>query len=290
MKRAAILLFAVILLCIIGWLIYKSDFFAQKNENELILFGNIDVRQVDVGFRVFGRLEKMIYEEGDEVSPGELLAILDKQPFEEQVLQGQAHVESLRVLFNNAKLLYERRLDLKDSGAVSQEDFDDSLAQKNQAEANLEEAIAALAYLMTNLGDTQVYCPSQGSVLTRVREPGSVVKAGDPVYMISIASPVWVRAYVNEPNLGRIFPGMLAEVFTDTTRNHPYRGHIGFISPVAEFTPKTVETTQLRTDLVYRLRVIVDNPDRNLRQGMPVTVKLNLHETQDREHTLQPLP
>jgi HlyD family secretion protein len=81
-----------------------------------------------------------------------------------------------------------------------------------------------------------------------------------------------VRAYVDEPDLGRVHPGMIATVATDTGNAKTYRGRVGFISPVAEFTPKSVETPELRTDLVYRLRVIVDEPDDGLRQGMPVTV------------------
>ena len=88
----------------------------------------------------------------------------------------------------------------------------------------------------------------------------------------------WLAAFVSERDLGRIYPGMPAEVHTDTPGGKIYKGQIGFISPVAEFTPKTVETTQLRTDLVYRLRIIVENPDRFLKQGMPVTVKLPLQQ------------
>jgi HlyD family secretion protein len=119
-----------------------------------------------------------------------------------------------------------------------------------------------------------VYAPSEGIILTRVREPGSVVREGDPVYTLSIVSPVWIRAFIPEPLLGVVYPNMQAEVFTNTENGPTYKGHVGFISPVAEFTPKTVETTELRTDLVYRLRIIADNPDQGLRQGMPVTVKL----------------
>ena len=89
---------------------------------------------------------------------------------------------------------------------------------------------------------------------------------------------MWIRAFVSEEGLGLIYPGMPAEIYTDSRKDYAYQGHIGFISPVAEFTPKTVETTQLRTDLVYRLRIIVDNPDWGLRQGMPVTIKLSLRD------------
>jgi HlyD family secretion protein len=85
-----------------------------------------------------------------------------------------------------------------------------------------------------------------------------------------------VRAYISEPNLGKIYPGMEVEVTNDTDPDRPYRGQIGFISPVAEFTPKSVETPELRTDLVYRLRVIIEQADAALRQGMPVTVRIPL--------------
>jgi HlyD family secretion protein len=83
-----------------------------------------------------------------------------------------------------------------------------------------------------------------------------------------------VRAYVNEPDLGHIHPGMKVEVYTDSRPSQPYQGQIGYTSPRAEFTPKNVETTELRTSLIYRVRVIVENPDEGLRQGMPVTVKV----------------
>jgi HlyD family secretion protein len=79
---------------------------------------------------------------------------------------------------------------------------------------------------------------------------------------------------VPEPELGLIHPGQPALVVTDSRPDRPYEGQIGFISPVAEFTPKSVETPELRTDLVYRLRVVVDDPDPGLRQGMPVTVRI----------------
>jgi HlyD family secretion protein len=111
-------------------------------------------------------------------------------------------------------------------------------------------------------------------ILSRVREPGAIVGPQDVVTVLSLTRPVWVRAYVGEPQLGRLHPGMEVTVHTDSAPGHPYRGRVGFISPVAEFTPKSVETPDLRTDLVYRLRVIVEQPDDGLRQGMPVTVRV----------------
>ncbi len=204
------------------------------------------------------------------------MAYLDQQPYEDQVRQAAAHVESIQTSLENAERLLNRRKELLGTGGISQEDYDDAISALKVYHANLKEAQAALGVNQTNLKDTKLYAPANGTILTRIREPGTVVREADPIYTLSLISPIWVRAYVSEVYLGDIYPGMPAEVYTDTPGGHVYKGHIGFISPVAEFTPKTVETTQLRTDLVYRLRIIADNPDQGLRQGMPVTVKLSL--------------
>jgi HlyD family secretion protein len=127
------------------------------------------------------------------------------------------------------------------------------------------------------LADTKLAAPADGIILSRVREPGAILGPSDVVYVLSLTQPVWIRAYIAEPQLGRIHPGMAVTVASDTPPHHAYHAHVGFISPVAEFTPKSVETAELRTDLVYRLRLIVDDADPALRQGMPVTVSVPLN-------------
>ena len=127
------------------------------------------------------------------------------------------------------------------------------------------------AEAMTQLADAQLFAPSKGVILTRAREPGSIVGVGAPVYTLSLTETVYVRAYVDEPNLGLLAPGTRVLVNTDSS-DKVYLGQVGFIAPRAEFTPKTVETPSLRTDLVFRLRIVISNADDGLRQGMPVTV------------------
>lgn len=144
-----------------------------------------------------------------------------------------------------------------------------------EARAQLRADEAELALAQHRLDYTELHAKDRGVVKTRIVEPGAVVLAPAPVYTIALSDPVWVRTYVSEPDLGRIHPGMTAEVLTDSAPDKVYEGWLGFISPVAEFTPKTVETREVRTSLVYRLRVYVKNPDNGLRQGMPVTVRLN---------------
>lgn len=138
------------------------------------------------------------------------------------------------------------------------------------AKAQLEAEKAALIQAERRLADAELIAPSVGTVLTRVREPGAIVGAGETVYAVTIVSPVWVRTYVSEPDLGRLRPGMKVKVVTDGGK--AYSGQVGFISPVAEFTPKTVETKELRTSLVYRIRIVIEGETEGLLQGMPVTV------------------
>ena len=250
----------------------------QRPTDSLTLYGNVDVRQVNLGFRADGRVITMPFEEGDLVLKGALMGYIDKQPYLDEVRQAEANVEAVQLSLVNAERILKRREEVVGLGAVSDEDYQNALSSRDVYQANLKQAQAALGVAVTNLADTELFCPNDGTILTRIREPGTIVRQADPIYTLSLLSPVWVRAYVAEPALGLIYPGMPAEVFTDTKGGPVYKGQIGFISPVAEFTPKTVETTQLRTDLVYRLRVVIDNPDWGLRQGMPVTVKLLARE------------
>ena len=301
----------------------------QQNHDLLVLYGNVDIRQVDLGFRVSGRLEKMLFEEGDQVKKGDLLAVLDRGPYEadlaaakaqlgqeeanflklkhgsrpQKIEEAKALVREREATLTNAENLFARETEQIKVGASSQQAYDNALAQKLETEAQLKSAKESLSLAVEgfrkediqagkaamevakaqlesakiNLKDTQIFSPSEGIILTRVREPGAIISPQSIIYTVTLHKPVWIRAYVSEPNLGRIKPGQEALVYTDSNPDKPFKGNIGFISPQAEFTPKTVETPELRTDLVYRLRLYVDDPRGKLRQGMPVTVKLDAY-------------
>lgn len=276
--RKRILVIAVLAIVVglaaLGYFYFR----AHEEQDELILFGNVDVRQVDIGFRVPGIVEKLLFEEGDYVKGGQLMTELNKTPYDSQIKQAEANALSVKASLENAEILVRRRQQLVGDGGVSQEDLDNAITSRNTYQANLAAAEANLAVAKDNLTYTQACAPTDGVILTRIREPGTVVNAADPVYTLSVSSPVWIRAFVTEVNLGQVHFGMPAEIHIDTPHAPVYTGKIGFISPVSEFTPKTVESTQLRTDLVYRLRIYVDNPDQILKQGMPVTVKLRLQK------------
>lgn len=301
---------------------------AGTDGGPLRLYGNVDIREVNLAFRQPGRIAEMMFDEGDTITRGMRMAVLDDQPYRDALASAEASVrvaqaelsklrsglrpqeitqaqEALRhaeAFALNAELDYQRQSGLLASGASSRQIFDAARATRDQAVAGVESAEAALSLAMegfrtediaaaeahlsaaqaaraqaaTALSDTGLLAPSSGTVIARVREPGSMVASHDTVYSLSLDKPVYVRAYVGEPDLGRIAPGTAVRVTSDSS-DKVYRGKVGFISPRAEFTPKTVETTDLRTDLVYCLRIVIDgdDSDQGLRQGMPVTIEVD---------------
>ncbi len=276
MKRNIFIIGLVGILTLVIIMLINFIYRKQDNPYELTLYGNVDVRQVDIGFRVAGQVTELMFEEGDRVEQGSLMTTLDKTPYDSQLREAIANLEAVKVNLENAEVLLRRREELIGVGGVSQEDLDNARTNRDQLIANLTQTQAAVQVARDKMKYTEAFAPTDGVILTRIREPGTVVNPADPVYTLSVSSPVWIRAFVDEPNLGQVYYGMPAEVYTDIEGGAVYTGTVGFISPVAEFTPKTVETTQLRTDLVYRIRIYADNPDRGLVQGMPVTVKLKL--------------
>jgi len=297
----------------------------------LTLYGNVDIRQVQLGFRVAGRIVEMLVDEGDRVTAGAVLARLDAGPQRDaaqaaeaavaarsatrdkvvagprpgEIALAEAQLREQEANLDAANRAFDRAKGLLPSGSGTEAAFDQANAARNAArarvaamteqlrllqegsraedvaaaQADLAAAEATLATARTALGDTELKAPAEGIVLSRVREPGAMAAMGEAVYVLSLERPVWVRAYVSEPDLGQLHPGMAVSLTTDSRPDTPYAGQVGFISPVAEFTPKSVETPDLRSDLVYRLRIVVTNPDAGLRQGMPVTV--HLRETRD---------
>lgn len=132
--------------------------------------------------------------------------------------------------------------------------------------------------------------PAAGVIQNRILEPGEMASASRPVVTLALTDPKWVRAYVPEPYLGRINLGMKARILSDSFPDQTFDGWIGFISPVAEFTPKTVETEDLRTKLVYEVRVFVHDSKDKLRLGMPTTVIVDRTASTDKSQEMDVFP
>jgi len=288
------------------------------------LYGNVEIRQVDLSFNAEGAVIAMAKREGDRVHAGEVIAELDPATYQsatalaearrdaekaqldkllagtrpEDIDQARANLAVAQASRTDAETTFARQKDLAARNVSSQQQLDDARmaldsarAKVAQTQAALTEAVngpriqdidAARATLRadeatvdlahTQLARVHLIAPTDGTIMTRVIEPGTVVLPASAVYSMAIDSEVWVRAFAPEPLLARVASGTEVSLTTDSGKS--YRGRIGYVSPVAEFTPKTVETPELRTQLVYRLRIRVADPDAGVRQGMPVTIQL----------------
>jgi HlyD family secretion protein len=306
------------------WLAHR-----QSPSQQIVLYGNVDLREVDLAFNDSQRIASVLVQEGDHVRKGEVLARLETSRLQPQLEQAEARAAAQRAVVQRlrhgsrpqeiaqarANLMLAqaearqarenyRRIEALFGGssgrAVSRQSVDDAEAQADvadarvivsrqalqlallgprkedlaQAEAMLAGDQAQVALLRQELADAQLRAPLDAVVRSRIAEPGDMASPQKTAFTLAITNPKWVRAYVSETDLGRVRPGMPATVAVDSFPGKRFHGWVGFISPVAEFTPKTVETPQLRSSLVYEIRVFVKDPGDMLRLGMPATVYL----------------
>jgi HlyD family secretion protein len=326
--RLALVLAGLVGLGLAAWWWFASH---RHTRHELQLYGNVDLRQVDLPFNGSERIAEVLVQEGDHVKRGQVLARLDTARLlpqvakaeadlaaqqqaakrlhrgnrPEEIDQARANVEAARADAVNARAQYARLRALSDSSdgrALSREDMDSAKATLDAAEAKLivsQKALllelagprredvaqgdaqlqaeqAGLALLREQLKDAELLAPLDAVVRSRIVEPGEMASPQKPAFTLAITDPKWVRAYVAETELGLVREGLKAAVTVDAFPGRSFAGWVGFISPVAEFTPKSVETTELRSSLVYEIRVFVQDPADELRLGSPATVHLNI--------------
>ncbi len=329
MKKSFLPIGLLVLAAAVGlawWLAHR-----HPASRQIVLYGNVDLREVDLAFNDSQRIVKVLVQEGDRVRKGQALALLDTGRLTPQLDQAQAQAASqaavVQRLHNGSRpqeiaqaranvalaqadarqardnYLRVREVFRSSGGrAVSRQDLDNAQAQWDvaeakvavnrkalelavigprkediaQAQAMLEADRANVALLQQELADATLRAPLDAVVRSRIAEPGDMASPQKTAFTLAITDPKWVRAYVSETQLGLVRSGMAASVQVDSFPDRRFAGWVGFVSPVAEFTPKTVETPDLRSSLVYEVRVFVKDPDDDLRLGMPATVYLPL--------------
>jgi HlyD family secretion protein len=306
----------------------------HRPASELTLYGDVDLRQVDLAFNGTERVAAVLASEGDKVRRGQVLGVLDTARLKpqaaqaaaataaqaqavlrlrhgarpEEIAEARASVAADAAAAVSSRAEYDRLLTLAASSggrALSHQDLDNARSSADEAAAKLEGSRQALQLQVIGprrediaqaealleadraqqaiadkaLADARLVAPLDAVVRTRLIEPGDMATPQRPAFSLAIVNPKWVRAYVAETELGAVRPGMAARVTVDAFPHRAFAGWVGFISPAAEFTPKTVETPDLRTSLVYEVRVFVRDPNDDLRLGMPATVHLPLTAT-----------
>jgi len=263
---AGLILLAILAVLATGFGLGRSWENSNTKQNQLVLYGNVDLRQVELAFNDNERIAEVLVQEGDKVTRGQILARLDTCRLKPEAAMAKADLVNAKQQWSRLTALAE----LTTGRAVSQQDLDG-------AKAALDMAQARLAVSDQELADAELVSPCQAVVRSRLLEPGEMVSPQRPIFNLAITDPKWVRAYVSEADLGKVHEGMKASISTDGFPGQIIPGWVGFISSVAEFTPKAVQTEDLRPNLVYEIRVFVQDAKDELRLGMPATVSLELN-------------
>ncbi|OYY73212.1 MAG: hypothetical protein B7Y40_10375 [Gammaproteobacteria bacterium 28-57-27] len=321
-------------LVLLGALAVGGYFYWQQHQPReapqvLTLYGNIDLRQVNLAFNDSARIVQIAVQAGDRVAAGQVLAQLDTRRFEAALAAAEAalagdqavldklvagsrpeDIERLSAIvaadtanYTEKQLAFGREQTLAAQKLSAPQTRDAALAARDAAAGQLkadqaslklavigsriediEQARAAVAAAKAQrdsariaLDDAVLKAPSVGIVRNRILEPGDMASPAQPVLALALTEPIWARVYIDEPDLGRIHEGMAASIRSDSFPGLAFKGWVGYISPTAEFTPKSVESTTVRTDLVYQARIYACNPGDKLRLGMPVSVDIPLH-------------
>jgi len=367
----------VLFLLVIATAMVLADTYLQPGSHNgpkiIRVSGNIEITDVEVSFKISGRVEQRLVSEGETVMAGQVIARLDSAELAQEValrraelkaeqaalaeleagsrpeeiaqaaasVQGakarldellagsraqevaaaKATVERAKAEAKRLKADYERLSALYKKEVISAREFDSSRAAYDmararvreaeeqlklmeegprkeeieqaraalkeareryklvkkgprketieQARARVDQAKEAVALAETRLGYTTLTSPLSGVVLSENVEPGEYVAPGTPVVTVGDLENVWLRAYINETDLGRVKVGQRVRVITDAYPGKVYEGHISFIASQAEFTPKIVQTAKERVKLVYRVKVDIPNPGMELKPGMP---------------------
>jgi membrane fusion protein YbhG len=377
-KRLLIPLIVIALVILATFVVFEAR--SRKNAKLIRVSGNIEATDAELSFKLPGRVDARLVDEGDTVKRGEIVARLDNTELAQEAslrkaevqaaqaalaeleagsrpeeiaqaqaaaTQAKAHLEELkagsrpqevaaaeaakRSAAADAKRLeedFERYSGLYQKQLVSTQQYDVArtaaqMAQARQREATeqldmvkegprkeeieqaraayaqaeqryalvkkgprredieqararLEQARQSLAVAETRLGYATLVSPMNGVVLSKSIEPGEYVSAGTPIVTVGDLENVWLRAYVNETDLGRVKLGQSVRVTTDSYPGKSYQGQVSFISSQAEFTPKSVQTEKVRVKLVYRIKVDIQNSNRELKPGMPADAAILL--------------
>ena len=215
---------------------------------EIKLAGHIQATETDLGFQVPGRIETISVDVGQEVKAGQVVAKLDDKGLRHEV----------------------------DAAEGAWEEADATPGPKKLKDAGLRQAKAALELARLRLSYATLISPVDGLVLARSANPGELASVGTTIITLGDLDNVWFEGYLPARDLGKVSYGQKANITIDGAPGTKYAGVVSYISPKAEFTPKTVETYRERVTMVYRVRVKVPNPQRVLKVGMPAEAVISL--------------
>lgn len=268
-KKKILIPVAVVLCIAAAAAIFYGIYREIESKNVIKVSGNIEGNDVRISFRVTGQIDELVADEGSVLKEGQIVARLNKDELGKVKAEAEAALKLARFQYDLDNLDYIRAENLLKAGAVSVQFRDKAKTRTDTDRANVEQLRASLELANTKLGWADLASPLNGYVLVKSAMQGEVIQSGAPVFTAIDLNDIWVTAYINESDLGRVKLNQKAYVMTDSYKNKKYNGWVSFINQQTEFTPKYIQTTEERVKYVYRIKVRVDNSSLDLKPGMP---------------------
>jgi len=243
--------------------------FENRYEKIIKVSGTIEGDDVRISFRVTGQITELLTDEGMVIKRNQVVARLNQDELSKVKAEAEAALKLAEYQYRLDYDDYIRAENLFKAGAISAQKRDEARTKADTARANIKQLQASLELANTKLGWTELASPLDGYVLVKSALPGEVVQIGAPVFTAINLDELWVTAYINESDLGKVKLQQKAYVQTDTYKGKKYEGWVSFVSSQAEFTPKYIQTTEERVKYVYRIKVRVNNSSLELKPGMP---------------------
>ena len=268
-KKRAVMALVIIAVIFAGVGAYKIVTKIEKSKYVKVS-GNIEGNDVRISFRVKGQIEELIADEGTVLKVGDVVAKLNKDDLTKQMNEAAAALKLAEFQYQLDQLDYVRAENLFKEGAISAQDRDKAKTKADTDSANVDKLKATLEITQLKLYDwADLKSPLNGYVITKSALQGEVVQEGAPVFTAVDLNDIWVTAYINETDLGKVKLNQKANVSIDSFPGKKYTAWVTFISQQTEFTPKYIQTTEERVKYVYRVKVKVDNLSLELKPGMP---------------------
>lgn len=251
---------------------FGLSYYKQKQTKKhgcIKVSGNIEATDIRLSFRVNGQIEELLVDEGMMVKKGDIVARLNKDELIKIKNEAEASLKASEFVYERARDDYFRMENLFKAGSIPEQKRDSYKTNTDSAKANVDALKASLELAVTRLGFTDLVCPINGFILVKSAEQGEVIQPGSAVFTVVDLNDIWLTAYINETELGRIKLNQECYIKIDTYRDKKYNGRISFISQEAEFTPKHIQTNEERVKLVYRIKIKINNDNLELKPGMP---------------------
>jgi HlyD family secretion protein len=286
-KKLKIAVTAVLSIAIVAGIFYWVKLRRKVNLDSIYSGnGRIEAIEILISTKLAGRLESINVDEGDFVKEGQILAVIDSRSLEAQMEQAKAQLMQAEASYEASKVKAKRSSSLVKDGASSQQEVDDDKVRVKTSLAAVSVAKAAIQRLQVDLDDSTLKAPRDGRIQFRVAQPGEIMAAGSRILTLLDLTDVYMTFFLPTEATGKLALGSEARIILDAAKEYTIKAKISFISDEAQFTPKSVETSNEREKLMFRIKAkipseLLKKHIQQVKTGLPGIAYVKLDDSAD---------